>query len=262
MCIAYLIDRFIRDCNGENDTKKEERWKKDDCLISMKNSLGVELLDSFHERVKQARPSMAVNPGFIKQLEIFRQMKTTCMQQKINFVEFKGTILSKPHAAFRCYRAAGEYYDCGRISKFFPLLLDFNGKTYVCKKCTQYLFTEANIIDDWSAHTLRALPKSDYWIDTAGGKEYARMDKFQTQYKNDAFENYLKEGGKNVFKVEPIQWMSQNMVDSSRNFTNSNGTLICPKCKQKVGYWDWCRYHAEPSTSIILLKSSIDWRLT
>lgn len=248
VCIAYLIDRHLS------------------CKISSKPVLGVnekinidaadrQVLHTYYRQVASARPCMAVNPGFVRQLEIFRQMKSIQVQvQKGN----NTPLLSKAHAIFRCYRASAEFYELGTISRSSSLIMN-HAKVFVCKKCKACLFAETNVLEDWSEADLDDLPKSEYWISSAGGKEYLSMEGSTSNIPNKAFQNALN--SRNNLKVEPIDWMLQIMRGSCMHI-QSRGILLCPKCKQKLGYWDWCLGRTEPTSSIIILKSRVDWRIT
>jgi hypothetical protein len=118
----------------------------------------VQLLHICYNKVMSSRPQMAINPGFVKQLEIFRQMKSIStststllpIQSTIEQVSKDGKesgdvhcgngdnhtnknsigmkkkkqsmIQSKSHAYFRSFRSKAEFYNTGTItSKFCPL---------------------------------------------------------------------------------------------------------------------------------------------
>jgi len=250
VCIAYLIDRDL----SYKISCKPMHMVLGDCEKSNIDADG-QVLHTYYRQVASARPCMAVNPGFVKQLEIFRQMKSIQVQvQKRN----NTPVLSKAHAIFRCYRASAEFHEMGTISKTFPLLMDHAKKFFVCKKCNSCLFSDRNVLEDWSEEELDALPKSDYWISSAGGKKYLGMEGSTSSIPNLAFQNALN--SRNVLKVEPIDWMLRIMRGICTHI-QSRGILLCPKCDQKIGYWDWCLGRAEPTSSIIVSKSRIECRL-
>lgn len=270
-------------------------WKEED------------ILHGCYEIVKKARPCMAVNPGFVRQLEIFRQMKAHVhsyhpLQSPFNFVGNKNNNVgmlqsSRAHATFRTYRARAEFYNTGTINtrKFHPnivstvralslspssSLLSAGVRYYVCQKCSQPLFTDQNIILDLSPEEVSKLPASDYWADSYGGTDYysnmhvnatkAHSNSVGAYSQESLFQKMLKHSD-SVWKLEPMQWMSDDMTMSigsdvydalpvdvettlcssgvpsdplgrSRRRVESQGSLTCPNsnCRQGLGRWDWC----------------------
>jgi len=222
------------------------------------------ILHACYNIVKTARPCMAVNPGFVRQLDIFRRMKcvpkntatrtnmaSTCSNHE------PGLILSRAHAAFRTFRAKGEFYNCGQISKYFcPLDTDASSnKFYVCQSCNEKLLTDQNVVVELSSDEILQLPVSDYWMNSSGGKEYYAQATSRSNYSNKLYGKILNHAH-TVLKAEPMQWMRRDMTNCEQNIIESRGILLCPKCTQEVGHWDWC--HPDPSSCIVILRARVD----
>ena len=235
VCIAYLIDNHMNDPSAEN------------------------LLQDCYNLVKTARPCMAVNPGFVKQLEFFRRMKCFQKAANQNNKNTRGTFLqSSAHATFRLSSAKTQFYHRGNITKFCPVDLSSCRRFYSCKRCNTILLTDDNIVLELSDREITCLPTSDYWINSFGGKEYAILNK--SNYCNDAMNRILRNRD-NAINTEPMQWMRQSMSASiGGNTCNSHGILICPgRCAQEIGYFDLC--HPDPFISVILTKSKMDIKM-
>ena len=237
VCIAYLIDQHMMiDPNSEN------------------------LLHNCYNLVKIARPCMAVNPGFVQQLELFRRMLLFQKTQKQRESIERGTFLqSSAHAAFRVFRAKMQFYHRGNITKFCPLDLSSCRQVYLCKGCNETLLTDNNIVLNLSDREISFLPASDYWINSHGGKDYTMLVN-KSNYCNDAITRILKNAD-NAVKSEPMEWMRQNMNASiGGNTCRSRGILICPgRCAQDIGYFDLC--HPDPVTSVVLIRSKMYARM-
>lgn len=201
-------------------------------------------LHACYRRVREARPQMAINPGFVVQLEMFRRMKNAARGERL-----EGPIQSKAHAAFRSSRAKAEYYDDGRISRFCPLVASGVGLV-CCRNCRVGLFTESNVVDDWAEEEYSSLPVSEYWMDSKGGVDYRNSHLVPRKKENAVFEALLCDKG-GVCKVEPMEWMRSIML--SNGSVTSRGALLCPSCSSKIGYWDWCNEDA----SIVIMKHEL-----
>lgn len=181
VCIAYLIHRHFMQQKQHQDNKDEKG-----------------LLSCCYNTVQSLRPCMAVNPGFVQQLEIFRQMKVfnhhKNQEQWVSFDTVPTCYSSsRAHATFRLFKARLEFYNSGRVVTFGRLAMmkccdsssgsergDISS-SYTCRKCRNLLFTFLNVIlggrgggggscrRDFGEN----LPMSEYWRDSVGGKEYA-----------------------------------------------------------------------------------------
>lgn len=251
VCIAFLMNHYINDGTNPLFLQSPEASMNEESACRST----AQILHSCYNMVESARPSMAVNPGFVHQLEIFRLMK--CIQKNLTTSDRDHRpIQSKAHAAFRSFRAKSEFYDNGTISKFCPLNVTSDSRIHVCKNCTATIATDSNVILDLSRDETSLLPASDYWMDSSGGKEYACIKKSNSARSNETFESTLR-NAQDILKVEPMQWMRQTMVTADNN-VDSRGILCCPNCTQHLGYWDWCQI--DPFSSVVLLKARLDCR--
>jgi len=212
-----------------------------------------QLLHYCYNHVMACRPCMAINPGFVKQLELYRQMKMIQVQNQIRTI--RSPILSQPHATFRSMKAKSEFYNHGNVRVFVTMNVDNHSEVYVCKKCSMERFGPENICLELSTEELDQLPTSEYWSSSKGGLEYYATYRKRSDIFRD-FENALHL--EKVFKVEPLDWMKSCMVeDYNDSLLRSHGTLIC-KCGQKLGYWDFCCNGEYP---MIVLQSRVEKRV-
>lgn len=211
------------------------------------------LLHYCYEYTMSCRPCMAINPGFVKQLELYRQMKMISNVQKRTMM-IKSPILSSPHATFRAMKAKSDFYENGRVRVFLTMDLCDRSEVHVCKKCSLPLFGPENICLELSTEELDQLPSSDYWKSSKGGLEYYATNKKKSDIFRD-FEHALQ--SERIFKVEPLDWMKSSMVEDHSNSLRPHGILFC-QCGQKLGYWDFCCYGEYP---ILVLESRVEKRV-
>mmetsp|Transcript_599 Transcript_599/g.1743 ORF Transcript_599/g.1743 Transcript_599/m.1743 type:complete len:341 (-) Transcript_599:17-1039(-) len=192
------------------------------------------LLHRCYQQVETARPCMAINPGFVRQLEMYRRMICCTSGRSPSLLT---PPMSTAHAAFRSFRARSEYEESGRISKWFPLSsADGSGavhETCKCSKCRQVLFFRENIIEELTKEDESALPKSDYWAESAGGLEYSRAGQSVVSGCLCGRNRVILADLSVSLKVETMDWM-QSQMEAKRS-----GKLTCPHCSSKVGSWDW-----------------------
>jgi len=81
VCIAYLINQSLQHkCVNEYSIDDDDDYLNYDDDDDKRQNIKYHknLLDRCYIKVQQQRPQMAINPGFVEQLEIFRRMK--CIQ--------------------------------------------------------------------------------------------------------------------------------------------------------------------------------------
>lgn len=224
VCVAFLMRQEMKNAHSSSD-----------------NTL--DILHSSYNRVRQCRPSMAINPGFIRQLDLFRRMGcalpalaySNCNSSSAvsdnNFI-LRQLPLSKAHATFRSFRAKTEFQGHQTVLHKFQdasQVVFHNSSTYQlfsCSKCRTYLFGSHHILDEWTETT--TLPVSDYWAESFGGKEYTGNT---ASLSKDGLPN-------NCIEVEPIEWMRSQMT-ADHGLLMEKGKLNCPSCNGKIGFWDW-----------------------
>jgi dual specificity phosphatase 12 len=233
-------------------------WEQSD--QSSDNDDPKSLLHRCYHQVEAARPCMAINPGFVQQLELYRRM--ICCDSGCGSSSIRHALtppMSRAHAAFRSFRARSEYVESGRISKWFPLSA-FDGdvvvhEIYRCSKCRHVLFCRSNIVDELTNEDVSALPKSDYWAESAGGVEYSRASRsVTTNLRGGTLRltgtSTAPDPCASTLKVEPVDWMQSQMEAKRR------GKLTCPQCTSKIGSWDWGGVDAW--SSIFIAPSKVD----
>jgi len=204
------------------------------------------LLHQCYRQVETARPCMAINPGFVRQLEIYRRMICCTLDR----CDSSPTLppMSRAYAAYRSFRARFEFEESGQVSKWFPAtsatLGDIPKGCYRCRNCRQFLFFDSNIIDELTQEDELALPKSEYWATTAGGLEYSRASSSDTKAKaRSSSKGPIITDSDNAFRTEPMIWMQLQMEAPPSQggllLTTRRGKLACPHCSSKIGSWDW-----------------------
>jgi hypothetical protein len=305
VCIAYLMHCQYLVLQQQQQQQQQED-EDDDVLRRCYNT------------VQSLRPCMAVNPGFVQQLEIFRQMKVVVMQETqqqqqkkmtsslsssssttelpssctdmMKHLPTTTTRRSRAHATFRLFKARLEFYNSGHVETFgkhvlmtmpmeYPTGRRTRGEMYICRKCRDVLFTSLSVVLGGSCQDLRDnLPISEYWRDSAGGKEYytavtsmAKNDNYNGN-RNETIDRLVLHDEESVLRVEPLKWMKRCMMkkkerkmqncneddanDDDATSFDSRGTLTCKTCSQTLGYWDWC--YSDIYSTIVILKSKIE----
>ena len=105
--VAYLMRMANK--NNSNNNSNNNNDGDDDPNTS--------LLHQCYHQVETARPCMAINPGFVKQLEIYRRM----ICSSCNTMLVPPT--SRAHAAFRSFRHRCELKRVGRLQSGSPCRL-------------------------------------------------------------------------------------------------------------------------------------------
>lgn len=193
--------------------------------------LSTDLLWSCYNQVQQRRPSMAINPGFVRQLDLFGRMGCSLL------VSPTEKLSSRAYASFRSFRAKSQYEEHSTVSHKFQSLpsksqaiIDAENKFFSCTKCRKTVFCSFHVLDEWTETSL--LPTSLYWADSLGGKEYQNQQAaiFKVSPKVDL---------ENVFEIEPMDWILSQMLDTKTGLLMERGKLNCPGCYGKIGFWDW-----------------------
>jgi len=121
---------------------------------------------------------------------------------------------------------------------------------YRCRKCRQVLFFHGNIVDELTNQDLSALPKSDYWAESAGGMEYSRASQVAALRGGTLTGTSTVPDASASLKVEPVEWMMSQME------AKRSGKLSCPQCSSKIGSWDWGSVDAW--SSIFITPSKVE----
>lgn len=160
-------------------------------------------------RVKEKRPVIGPNPGFLAQLQLYRKMNC---QLDLNNMEYKLFKLEN----FTAVLKKGRNFDLVKgIMAKDPGIADNNvnldvvDEVYKCKTCRRPLLTSQNLL----AHCVGQKPT---WLDS-----------------NWQVEEETEEGQcSQVLFTEPMEWMEE--IRSALQ-----GKLSCPKCHAKLGTFNW-----------------------
>ncbi|EFH59515.1 hypothetical protein ARALYDRAFT_898481 [Arabidopsis lyrata subsp. lyrata] len=180
---------------------------------------------SREEALASLRQSAQASPnlGFLKQLDLFERMN------------FK---VDRSSAIYKYFRLKALGYLYSKDKKFDRLKLradpdvsndeSSGGSTYHCKKCRRILLFQEHVIDH-----------------TPGEAD----SEFDDMFKNMIGDVHNKNPGDqnqctSIF-VEPINWM--NTVED----VVSEGKLLCPTCKAKVGSFDWSGSYCSCGSKIV-----------
>ncbi len=115
------------------------------------------------------------------------------------------------------------------------------------------------MLGHFSADEISEMPISDYWNESLGGKQYAQSREFSEKLDQpNILHERLLDYPKNIFKVEPMEWMRKDMMIKTNNIetgVKDRGILHCPKCGQELGRWDWC--YRDIISSVLILKHKV-----
>jgi len=113
------------------------------------------------------------------------------------------------------------------------------------------LFYSSNIVEELTNEDVSALPKSDYWAESAGGMEYSRSSQsVAASLRGATITSSAPDASASLMKVEPVDWM-QSQMEAKRS-----GKLNCPQCSSKIGSWDWGSVDAW--SSIFITPSKVE----
>ncbi|CAF2050840.1 BnaA09g45650D [Brassica napus] len=153
-----------------------------------------------------ARPNL----GFLKQLDLFERMNFKVDRSSSIYKHFRlkalGYLYSKD-----------KRFDKLKLKDDQGMLNEGSGSTYQCKKCRNVLLLQKQVIDH-----------------TPGEADL----EFDDMFKNMMGEVHNKNPGDqkkctSIF-VEPLSWMNEAVEDDL-----PEGKLLCPKCKARLGSFDW-----------------------
>lgn len=240
VCIAYLM-------SAHTENLRESFNEDED-----------DILCKCYEEVMNARKCMAINPGFMKQLEFYKRMKVTQREENIPRSDhMKG--LSKSRATFRLFRAHLEFFLQGKVSTFMSIDSDKSEKTIHCAKCNEVLCVDKNLPFMLSDYEITSLPSSEYWTKSSGGIEYINSMSRSSPNFNQQLMNIISNNEGIV--VEPMEWMrkSMNVAMINGEIFHVKRNLQCPSCARVVGLYDWSQ--EDTLTSLLLMKSKIELRV-
>lgn len=217
------------------------------------------LFSECYDFVKKKRKCIAINPGFIQQLEIYRRMlisRKIPLEKLDHPKNLQYPHQSNSHALFRSFRIKSEQLCDGKdISniRFHPRITnDFISlvtrqedqnltKFYQCKKCRYYLFSSSNIIlFDQISSSFSHLPISSYWVaDNRSYPIFSGCVEDISRDSNNTTNSNRVSSLSSVLIVEPMEWMKAQF--SSRDVStpfSTTGKLMCPSCSFKIGSFD------------------------
>lgn len=161
-------------------------------------------------KVKGKRPVICPNPGFLAQLQLYYRMGC---QVDVNNVSYK---LFKLENLTSVLKKGRNFELVKGVMAKDPGLPDANVNTvegtenvYRCKRCRRQLFSASNLL-------VHAVGQRPTWMDATW------------QVDEEADEGFCSHG---LF-TEPVDWMEETL-------TSLQGKLLCPKCKSKVGSFNW-----------------------
>ncbi|GAB6023428.1 phosphatase [Chamberlinius hualienensis] len=158
-------------------------------------------------RVKEKRPVISPNPGFMAQLHLYWKMNC---RLDLNNPEYK--LYRLEHFTVTLKKGGNFSLVTGVIAEDPGIKETYNSNidvVYKCKSCRRILLTSGNVL----SHCIGQKPT---WMDTTW------------QVGEETEEGQCSQG---LF-VEPLEWMT----DTKCSF---QGKLLCPKCSSKVGNFNW-----------------------
>ncbi|KAF8104624.1 hypothetical protein N665_0171s0125 [Sinapis alba] len=150
-----------------------------------------------------ARPNL----GFLKQLDLFERMGFKVDRSSHIYKHFRLKTLGYLYSKDKRFDKLKLRADPGMSN-------EGSGSTYQCKKCKNVLLSQEQVIDH-----------------TPGEADL----EFDDMFKNMKGEVHNSDEKKctSMF-VEPLNWMSEAVEDDV-----PEGKLLCPKCKARLGSFDW-----------------------
>ena len=220
-----------------------------------------QLLRDCYDDVMQARRCLAINPGFMRQLEIYRRMLTN----QSNIVA-KSEPISSPrdipfssaHAYFRAARINSEIITGSKnLSQLFPdpkgLRLSgfqINEKTFRCRKCRTELFVKSNILEFIDTTKIENLPVSKFCRLSAKRKSIVAGSLFALNYKH-CDDPYLIQNDPAKLVIEPMDWMCKSIATSKLH-----GKVSCPNCNIKLGSYQ--SKHGDFCFTVDIISSKVE----
>eukprot|EP00978_Attheya_sp_CCMP212_P022183 scaffold65829_cov49-Attheya_sp.AAC.3 len=256
IAVAYWMHDFLkRSVSGESS-----------CSSSSSSSSSSSLLHEAYEAVQRARPSMAINPGFVQQLELWRRMLLCGNNDNDNNndnntydndnddSEQNHKRWTQPYATFRSMRAHSEFHESRTLTRYVALQAvvpsfvnnhktstststTHTAATYKCHTCRTPLFHAFNILDEFTAAQIKRLPASTYWKDSAGGRDYQTRKQGKQTYHHPGNKSQRKNTSccetNGMLKVEPMEWMKP-LLQGDTEIMSPMGKLVCPNCRAKI----------------------------
>uniref|UniRef100_A0A7S4I4S4 protein-tyrosine-phosphatase n=2 Tax=Odontella aurita TaxID=265563 RepID=A0A7S4I4S4_9STRA len=317
VCVAFLMRRELRrkllasrrsGAGGKTALHRPGKFSEEDKGKEGKIIIGVvdieggvcdmDLLRQWYNFVESRRVAMAINPGFVRQLELFRRMgcglvrtskgaEESNQEGSSNNPIVKRPTMSRPHASFRSFKCCCEYRESGTVARFFPSLAEYASATiskgeggrlkemitecYRCFQCQTYLFHRDNVLDGWTKKDETSIPQSEYWSNSAGGREciarWQHRSKVRSRSSAKGHNTALVGNCGKVIHVEPIKWMREQMLlpslSAGATELQCNGRLLCPVCGRKIGSWDFLQNEtvsSQPYACVSVISSKVEVR--
>ncbi|KAL0966426.1 hypothetical protein UPYG_G00295170 [Umbra pygmaea] len=160
------------------------------------------LVDAY-AKLQQLKPDVKMNEGFLDQLALYESLGCEV------------DVASPQYKQYRLHKLTEKYPELRNVPKeefaVDPSLSTCSEVVYRCKKCRRTLFHGSSIL----SHPFGNGP-------AAFG--HRKMTNLQQEYKTQCTSYF----------TEPVQWMEQAMLGVM------DGQLLCPKCKSKLGSFNWC----------------------
>ncbi|XP_052785497.1 dual specificity protein phosphatase 12-like isoform X2 [Mya arenaria] len=167
-------------------------------------------LDEAYATVKQLKPNIKPNPGFIEQLELFENMGCKIDEDNLLYRRYRLQVMSER------VQAGDVLADADLGSTDVKINTD---SFYKCMKCRQILFKTSSIVQhskgegeaafDWRSKMPANLRPADC-VNQSSGSEVCEKSLF----------------------IEPVRWMAESIKQME-------GKLNCPKCNLKLGSFIW-----------------------
>ena len=220
VCIAYLMAHRLSLLSS--DTVENVRLFSDRLLHECYNFL-----------IKR-RKTMAINPGFMRQLEIYRRMLIARFWNKEDDSVF--LIKSRAHAYYRASRAKVSTSFTFFHSPFDLRDLPSGEKIFRCRKCRVELFLQCNIIEEFKEDQIKKLPRSDIWRESTSGQSFKHGSMWSSSVAKRLEDPYISYGSDNsIYQIEPIEWARSQLELS---LLSHDRRICCPKCITKLGHFD------------------------
>ncbi|XP_052235802.1 dual specificity protein phosphatase 12-like isoform X2 [Dreissena polymorpha] len=166
-------------------------------------------LDEAYGTVKEMRPIIKPNPGFMEQLELFEQMESKIDESNPMYKTYKLQVMAER------IQAGEELSESDLCSTDIQTN---NESFYRCMKCRQALFKTTSVMR-------HKMGEGEAAFDWRSKLPANQKEGFVSQTIDST------DCDKSLF-IEPVRWMADSIRDME-------GKLNCPKCKLKLGSFIW-----------------------
>lgn len=223
--------------------------------------------DAALTHLQLVRPAASPNPGFRRQLTVYHQMlvrqrrkaaRDSQNQSQNQESETESATDADVAAAedltkhYRAEKLRMVMNESGELPAhyFAAIRRPTQQRCFSCYKCRQPLFSAANVLHHATGEDVYRVFVENTNYRRANKKGRGAPSNDAAAAVGSAFVGRSSAPCASVF-VEPMAWMLESL--GAAELKKSEGTFYCPKCKSRIGSWNWqgsrcaCGGHAIPA---------------